>query len=249
MPASTFDGDRPWPTHGQVVRPTSYPVPAVERHGEQLRACSISSAASSANCHRRPGSWPRPLLVAARDRRAGQHRQPCRDSRPRLTVGERRPGGPSGSRPCPTASGRSRRRRRSPWAACSGRCARRRRRAGRRSSTSTPSRTRTMATTSLPQRSLGRPATTQSYTPGWARIASSTSSAKIFSPPELIVTASRPCSSMLPSSRQPRPVARGWRSGRRRRRGRCAPSWRRRRGSRGPGGRSWPASPPRRRRA
>ena len=53
-----------------------------------------------------------------------------------------------------------------------------------------------------PQRSLGRPATTQSYTPGWALTAISTSSAKIFSPPELIVTASRPCSSMLPSARQ-----------------------------------------------
>ena len=64
------------------------------------------------------------------------------------------------------------------------------------------------ATTSLPQRSLGRPATTQSYTPGWALIASSTSSAKIFSPPELIVTASRPCSSTHAVGAQAGPVAR-----------------------------------------
>src|SRR4051794_28925330 len=59
-----------------------------------------------------------------------------------------------------------------------------------------PARSCTMATTSLPQRSLGRPATTASYTAGCWASAASTSSAKIFSPPELMVTESRPCSSM-----------------------------------------------------
>ena len=62
-----------------------------------------------------------------------------------------------------------------------------------------PARSCTTATTSLPQRSLGRPATTASYTAGWAMSAASTSSAKIFSPPELMVTESRPCRSSRPS--------------------------------------------------
>ena len=65
----------------------------------------------------------------------------------------------------------------------------------------TPDRTWTMATTSWPHCSLGRPQTTTSSTSGWATIAASTSSTKIFSPPELIVTESRPSSSMLPSAR------------------------------------------------
>ncbi len=82
------------------------------------------------------------------------------------------------------------------------------RRAGRRRWSTTPSRSCTTATTSLPHRSLGRPATTQSYTAGLAFSAASTSSAKIFSPPELIVTESRPCSSIDPVGAQPGPVAR-----------------------------------------
>ena len=52
----------------------------------------------------------------------------------------------------------------------------------------------------LPQRSLGRPTTVASATAGCGRMAASTSSAKIFSPPELIVTESRPRSSMSPSA-------------------------------------------------
>lgn len=59
----------------------------------------------------------------------------------------------------------------------------------------------TTATTSWPQRSEGRPATTTSATAGCEAIADSTSSAKIFSPPELIVTESRPSSSIVPPSR------------------------------------------------
>ena len=63
-----------------------------------------------------------------------------------------------------------------------------------------PSRSCTIATTSWPHRSDGRPAHTTSYTSGWWAIACSTSSAKIFSPPELMVTESRPYSSMTPSA-------------------------------------------------
>ena len=64
-----------------------------------------------------------------------------------------------------------------------------------------PSTSWTMATTSWPQRSDGRPATTTSATAGWLMMACSTSSAKIFSPPELMVTESRPSSSISPSAR------------------------------------------------
>ena len=65
-----------------------------------------------------------------------------------------------------------------------------------------PSRVATMATTSEPHRSLGRPQTTVSLTPGWAFTAASTSSANTFSPPVLIVTASRPSTSIVPSARR-----------------------------------------------
>ena len=109
-----------------------------------------------------------------------------------------RPRGPSGSRPCPPGE-------RDdvvhedelPWGACSGRGAR-----GRGADELlggqlvAGSRSCTTATTSWPQRSLGRPTTTTSYTSGWRAMACSTSSAKIFSPPELMVTESRPRSSI-----------------------------------------------------
>jgi hypothetical protein len=66
---------------------------------------------------------------------------------------------------------------------------------------SAPSASCTTATTSWPQRSLGRPVTTTSATAGWPAMARSTSSTKIFSPPELTVTESRPSSSIWPSAR------------------------------------------------
>jgi acyl-CoA dehydrogenase len=116
--------------------------------------------------------------------------------------------GPSGSRPCRRASARPPRRTRTPSGACSGRRAwpppragpprsgRRRRRAAAR-----------WRRPPGPSARSGRPHTTTSYTSGWCAIACSTSSAKIFSPPELIVTESRPSSSMMPSARETGAVA------------------------------------------
>jgi len=95
-----------------------------------------------------------------------------------------------------------------------------------------PSLTATMATTSWPQRSLCRPATTTSTTAGCPAIAPSTSSAKIFSPPELMVTESRPSSSIWPSGRS-RPGHRGSSSASRRSPGTSQPSSPGRSGSRG----------------
>ena len=135
-----------------------------------------------------------------------------------------------------------------PWAACSGRCGVRPRRATSASVDRVGRRGRcTMATTSLPHRSLGRPATTQSYTAGWALTAASTSSANIFSPPELIVDRVAPVQLDRAVGAERGPDRRAPRSGRRRPPGRSAPSWPGRRGSRAPGARSWPASRARRR--
>ncbi len=64
-----------------------------------------------------------------------------------------------------------------------------------------PSASCTTATTSWPQRSEGRPVTTTSATAGCPAMARSTSSTKIFSPPELTVTESRPSNWIAPSRR------------------------------------------------
>ena len=64
-----------------------------------------------------------------------------------------------------------------------------------------------------PHRSLGRPTTTASNTAGWALRTCSTSSANTFSPPVLIVTESRPSSSIVPSaSTRARSPATAWRT-------------------------------------
>ena len=57
-----------------------------------------------------------------------------------------------------------------------------------------------MAATRWPQRSSGAPTTMASKTSGWDRTADSTSSGKIFSPPELMETDPRPSRVMVPSS-------------------------------------------------
>ena len=57
-----------------------------------------------------------------------------------------------------------------------------------------------MAATVWPQRSSGAPHTMASMTSGWERTADSTSSGKIFSPPELMTMEPRPSSVMEPSS-------------------------------------------------
>jgi len=60
------------------------------------------------------------------------------------------------------------------------------------SSRAAPARSSTSAVTCWPKRSCGVPTTTASRTSGWCFSACSTSSAKIFSPPLLIVTLARP---------------------------------------------------------
>ena len=57
-----------------------------------------------------------------------------------------------------------------------------------------------MAATVWPQRSSGAPHTMASMTSGWERTADSTSSGKIFSPPELITIDPRPSSVIDPSA-------------------------------------------------
>ena len=63
-----------------------------------------------------------------------------------------------------------------------------------------PSRACTTAATRWPQRSSGTPTTTASYTAGCDLTAASTSSGKIFSPPELIDSEPRPSSVIVPSA-------------------------------------------------
>ncbi len=63
-----------------------------------------------------------------------------------------------------------------------------------------PGRGATTAVTRSPKRSSGMPTTTASNTSGWLLRAASTSSGKIFSPPELIDTDPRPNSVMVPFS-------------------------------------------------
>ena len=60
--------------------------------------------------------------------------------------------------------------------------------------------TETTATTASPKRSSGTPTTRQSCTDGCSLTASSTSSGKIFSPPELMTTEPRPSRVMVPSA-------------------------------------------------
>ena len=57
-----------------------------------------------------------------------------------------------------------------------------------------------MAATRWPQRSSGAPTTMASNTSGWERTADSTSSGKIFSPPELMETEPRPSRVTEPSA-------------------------------------------------
>ena len=108
---------------------------------------------------------------------------------------------PSGSRPCPRGSGRRRRRSGTPSAACTARRARSPPRAGPASVTVAPSRSRDDRHDLLAPL-LARPAGDHDVGDrrGDGAIACSTSSAKIFSPPELIVTESRPYSSIVPSA-------------------------------------------------
>ena len=121
--------------------------------------------------------------------------------------------GPSGSPPCRTVNAPVGPGARPAWAACSGRRAGPPRPAGRRRSGPGPGRSWTSATTSSPHRGDGRPHTTASSTAGWVLSAVSTSSANTFSPPVLMHTESRPCSSMVPSGRhRARSPATAWRT-------------------------------------
>ena len=117
----------------------------------------------------------------------------------------------------------------------------------RPSSTSAPSRGRTMATTSLPQRSLG-PAGDDAVVHAGVGL---DGHLDLLGEDLLAAGVDRHGVAAVQLDRRRRrasgPGRRGRRSARRRRPGTCAPSCRRRRGSRAPAGRSWPASRPRRR--
>src|SRR5262249_48527399 len=69
-----------------------------------------------------------------------------------------------------------------------------------RSSAVVPGSTTTTATTRCPSRSSGSPTTATSITFGWRATASSTSSGCTFSPPEMIMSSTRPTSQRAPSS-------------------------------------------------
>ena len=130
------------------------------------------------------------VLAQVRAGLAGESVHTCRLRRARGGDGGRPV--PTGSRACPTAIARSRRRAPARAAPCSRRlgagCARR----GSRASERRPARGWTTAATRSPQRSSGTPTTTASNTASCDFSADSTSSGYTFSPPVLIDTEPRP---------------------------------------------------------